>query len=399
MNEIANASRTKLCNISKLTYRTLRNFISKTSYGTHKINKIMKMIKNYDLTELNTFGIPARAKFFVELNNELDLEELFISPEFKNNKKLFLGGGSNILFTKDFDGIVVLNKLKGIEILEEDSESVLIKSMGGEVWHDLVLFAVDREYWGIENLSLVPGTVGAAPMQNIGAYGVEIKDVLENVEAYEIENGEKRVFSNKECEFRYRESIFKNKLKGKYFISAVILKLSKKPKPNLSYKILLEYLEKPARTTGVVQSGGNKIEIRNVKDISNAVIEIRKSKLPDPKVLGNAGSFFKNVFVEKDKLEELKQSYPDMPSFEEPSFAKASAGEDGMVKIPAGWLIEQCGWKGKKIGNVGVHEKQALILVNYGGATGEEIKNLSDQIISSVFSKFNITLAREVNLI
>ncbi|MEK9154951.1 MAG: hypothetical protein AAB596_02705, partial [Patescibacteria group bacterium] len=191
----------------------------------------------------------------------------------------------------------------------------------------------------------------------------------------------------------------KNKLKGKYFISAVILKLSKKPKPNLSYKILLEYLEKPARTTGVVQSGGNKIEIRNVKDISNAVIEIRKSKLPDPKILGNAGSFFKNVFVEKDKLEELKQSYPDMPSFEEPSFAKASAGEDGMVKIPAGWLIEQCGWKGKKIGNVGVHEKQALILVNYGGATGEEIKNLSDQIISSVFSKFNITLAREVNLI
>jgi len=337
----------------------------------------MKIIKNYDLTKLNTFGIPVQAKFFVELEKELDLKELFTTPEFKNNEKLFLGGGSNILFTKDFDGIVILNKLNGIEILEEDPENVLIKSMGGEIWHNLVLFTVNKGYWGIENLSLVPGTVGAAPMQNIGAYGVEIKDVLEKVEAYEIESGEKRVFSNQECEFGYRESVFKNKLKGKYFISAVILKLSKKENKNIEYRVLQEYLEK------------NKIEIRNVKDISNVVIEIRKSKLPDPKILGNAGSFFKNVFVEKNKLEELKQSYPDMPSFE----------EEGVVKIPAGWLIEQCGWKGKKLGNVGVHEKQALVLINYGGATGEEVKNLSDQIISSVFSKFGINLTREVNLI
>jgi UDP-N-acetylmuramate dehydrogenase len=337
----------------------------------------MKIIKNYDLTKLNTFGIPVQAKFFVSLENELDLKELFATPEFKNNEKLFLGGGSNILFTKDFDGIVVLNKLNGIEILEEDSESVLIKSMGGEIWHNLVLFTVDKGYWGIENLSLVPGTVGAAPMQNIGAYGVEIKDVLEKVEAYEIEGGEKRVFSNQECEFGYRESVFKNKLKGKYFISAIFIKLNKKENKNIQYRVLQEYLDK------------NKIEIRNVKDISNAVMEIRKSKLPDPKVLGNAGSFFKNVFVGKEKLEELKQLYPDVPSFE----------EEGVVKIPAGWLIEQCGWKGKKIGNVGVHEKQALVLVNYGGATGEEVKNLSDQIISSVFSKFGINLTREVNLI
>ena len=337
----------------------------------------MEILKDYDLSKLNTFGIRANARFFTEIKNEEDIKEIFMSEIFKENEKLFLGGGSNILFTKDFDGIVILNKLKGIEIIEDDSESILVRAMGGEIWNDLVLFAVDRKYWGIENLSLIPGTVGATPVQNIGAYGVELKDSLENVEAYEIETGEKKIFTNKECEFGYRESVFKNKLKGKYFISSVTFKLSKKRNKKTNYKALQEYLDK------------NKIEVKTVTDISNAVIEIRKSKLPDPKLLGSAGSFFKNVFIEKDKLEEIKKIFPEIPSFE----------EDGMVKIPAGWLIESCGWKGVRVGNVGVHEKQALVLVNYGGATGEEVKNLSDQIIQSVSDKFGLILSREVNLI
>jgi UDP-N-acetylmuramate dehydrogenase len=344
----------------------------------------MEIKNNYDLSNLNTFGIKASSRFFVEINHEDDIKELFSSEIFKKNEKLFLGGGSNVLFTKDFEGILILNKLKGIEILEDNEDFVLIKSMGGESWHDLVLFTINNGYWGLENLSSIPGSVGATPVQNIGAYGVEVKDTLENVEAYSIENvdpsilgARKRIFTNKECEFGYRESVFKNKFKGQYFISAVTFKLSKKEKSNIRYQALSDYLEK------------NNIIVKSVKDISNAVTKIRESKLPDPKVLGNAGSFFKNVFVDFETLKKIKEKYPDVPSFE----------EDGMVKIPSGWLIESCGWKGKKIGNVGVHDKQALVLVNYGGAKGHELKDLSDQIISSVFSKFGITLNREVNLI
>ena len=257
----------------------------------------MKIFKNYDLTKLNTFGVTAHAKLFVEITDISFLPELFDSSEFKNNEKLFLGGGSNILFTKDFNGIIILNKLKGIQILEEDQQNVLIKCMGGEIWHDLVTFAVEHGYWGLENLSLVPGSVGAAPMQNIGAYGGELKNVLENVEAYEISSGVKKVFHNKECEFGYRDSVFKNRLKGKYFISAITLKLSKIPQPNLSYKILSEHIQK------------NKIAITSSKDISDAVAHIRRSKLPDPNIIGNAGSFFKNIFlVKKDKIKQLSLS-------------------------------------------------------------------------------------------
>ncbi|MBU0611888.1 UDP-N-acetylmuramate dehydrogenase [Patescibacteria group bacterium] len=344
----------------------------------------MKIKQNYDLTKLNTFGISAKAKYFVEISKEKDLGDLFSSKEFKNNKKLFLGGGSNVLFTKDFDGIVVLNGLKGIEILKEDENSVFVKSASGEFWNDLVNFATDRGYWGIENLSLIPGTVGGAPIQNIGAYGTEVKDIIDSVEVYDSETGEKKVFQNSDCKFGYRDSIFKNKLKGKYFISAVIFKLSKIKNLNVKYKALKDYLE------------NNKLEIKNSKDISNIVAQIRKSKLPDPKILGNAGSFFKNIYVDSAKLEELKRKYSDLPYFEE--------GEG--VKIPAGWLIEKCGpansgtsWKGYRIGNVGVYEKQALVLVNYGGATGEEVKNLVGQIIDSVFEKFGLKLVPEVNLI
>ena len=337
----------------------------------------MEIFKNHNLSKLNTFGINANASFFTEVESEKDLEGLFGLPEFKENKKIFLGGGSNVLFTKDFEGFVVLNKLKGIKILEDDGENVLIRAMGGEIWNDFVLFAVNHEYWGVENLSLIPGTVGAAPMQNIGAYGAELNDTLVNVDAYQIENGEKKVFTKEECKLGYRDSVFKNSLKGKYFISAVTFKLSKKPKINTSYRVLVNYLEE------------NKIEVHSPKDISEVVASIRRSKLPDPKILGNAGSFFKNVFINKEKLEDLMKKFPDMPHFE----------EDEIVKIPAGWLIEQCGWKGKKVGNVGVHDKQALVLVNYGGATGLEILELAKKIISSVKEKFDLEITPEVNLI
>ncbi|MFA6520051.1 MAG: UDP-N-acetylmuramate dehydrogenase [Candidatus Paceibacterota bacterium] len=354
----------------------------------------MKIEKNYNLSKLNTFGIQAKAKLFVEINTEEDIKELFILPEFQKNNKLFLGGGSNVLFTKDFDGIVILNKLKGIEIIEETSENVKVRALGGENWHDMVTFAVDRDLWGIENLSLIPGTVGAAPMQNIGAYGVELKNTLLDVEAYNIETGEKRIFPKEECELGYRESIFKHKNKGQYFIFAITLRLNKKENRNISYRILADYLEK------------NKIEVKRVKDISDAVAAIRRSKLPDPKIIGNAGSFFKNIFVSEVEFKKLQTEYPDIPHFEEPADAEALAGRDEVViKIPAGWFIEKCGpangisWKGYRIGNVGVHERQALVLVNYGGATGREIVDLASQIISSVKEKFNLELTPEVNIV
>ena len=343
----------------------------------------MNILENYNLGSLNTFGVSVTAKFFVEIVSEEELQILFSNSLFKENPKLFLGGGSNILLTQDFVGIVILNKLKGMEIVEEDSKNVFIRSMSGEIWNDLVNFAVDRNYWGIENLALIPGTVGAAPMQNIGAYGVELKDTLVSIEAYEISSSKKRIFSKEECALGYRDSIFKNSLKDKYFISAVILKLSKEAKPNIDYKVLQEYLTL------------QKIEVKNPKDISGAVSAIRRSKLPDPKKIGNAGSFFKNVFVSQEKLEELLKTYPAIPNF-----------KDGTeIKIPTAWFIEQSGptdgtsWKGYRIGAVGVHDKQSLVLVNYGGATGSEIYNLSTQIINTVFSKFGIKITPEVNLI
>ncbi len=350
-------------------------------------NYKMKIEKNYNVSKLNTFGISANAKFFVEIANETDLRELFSAPEFKNSKRLFLGGGSNVLFIQDFDGLVILNKLKGISIVKEDSDNVFIKCMGGEIWHDLVLFAVGHTYWGIENLALIPGTVGAAPMQNIGAYGVELKHVLENVEAFDITTGKKRVFTKEECELGYRDSVFKNSLKDKYFISAITLKLSKKEKRNIGYKDLSEYVSK------------NKIQVQSSKDISDAVSDIRRNKLPDPKVIGNAGSFFKNVFVDTRTLKQLQKTYPDIPHFDQFSNDVSVAGREGVIKIPAAWFVEQCGWKGKRMGNVGVHDKQALVLVNHGGAKGQELLDLAQKIIVDVKEKFDIELVPEVNLI
>lgn len=337
----------------------------------------MQAIQNYDLTKLNTFGVKAQTKYFVEITKEQDIVELFSLPEFKKGPVFFLGGGSNVLFTKNWDGIVILNKIKGITILEENEDSVLIIAMGGEVWHDLVDFSISHNWWGLENLSYIPGTVGAAPMQNIGAYGVELKDVLEQVEVYDVQNGEKKIFTKDECSFGYRDSIFKNRVKGKYFISAIVLRLSKVENRNIEYRALKDHIEK------------NNITDLSLRNISDAVIEIRKNKLPNPIVLGNAGSFFKNVFIDEEELRELQQNYPDIPNFR----------EGDQVKIPAGWLIEQCGFKGKVFGNVGMHEKQALVLVNYGGATGVEIQNFAQLVIDSVYKKFGLKLIPEVNFV
>ncbi len=338
----------------------------------------MDIKNNFSLKQFNTFGVDVKAKFLTFLEKEVDIKEVFDSEEFKNNPHIFLGEGSNVLFVNDFEGIVVVNKLKGIEILREDEENVWLKIASGESWHDIVLFTVEKKYWGIENMALIPGTVGAAPIQNIGAYGMEIKDVIEDVFTFNIETSEKKIFSKDECKFGYRESVFKNELKDKYFISEIVMKLSKNPKPNVSYKVLRDHIDK------------NSIDASDIKKISDAVIAIRQSKLPDPKILGSAGSFFKNVFIEKDVLKKLIEKYPDMPNFEE---------GDGTYKIPAGWLIEMCDWKGKIVGRAGVYEKQALVVVNHGGATGMEIKILVDDIIDSVQQKFGLTLVPEVNII
>jgi UDP-N-acetylmuramate dehydrogenase len=337
----------------------------------------MKIYENYDLTQLNTFGVKATAKYLAEVTSEEEVRELWQTDEFKNNPKLFLGGGSNILFTQNWQGIVVLNKMKGIEIISETPENIILKSMGGEIWHDLVTFTISRGWWGLENLSSIPGSVGAAPMQNIGAYGAELKSVLHSVEAYDVDTGEKKVFENDMYTKGYRESIFKNEFRGKYFITAVILKLSKIPKPNTTYRSLFDYLEK------------NKIEVNGPGDIGSAVTEIRKEKLPDPKIINNAGSFFKNVLVSPEKFKELQANFPNMPHFTEVE----------NIKIPSGWLIEECGFKGKRIGDAGVYNKHALVLVNYGNATGEDIKNLAEEIIAAVYKKFGLKLTPEVNFI
>lgn len=335
-----------------------------------------KIHHQYLLTHENTFGLKVIAQQFVVIDSLSQLREAILSGLFTENNSMILGGGSNVLFTNDFEGIIFKNNISGIEVENEDEDYVWIKAGSGEVWHQLVLYAVEHGWGGIENLSLIPGTAGAAPIQNIGAYGVELKDVLSNVEAMHLQSSEIKNFTNEECKFGYRESIFKHELKGKYFITSITLRLAKSPVYHIQYGAIKEILEK------------NQAEI-SVKTISDAVIEIRKSKLPDPAVLGNAGSFFKNPEIFQEQYHALKKNFPDMPSY--------PAGE--RIKIPAGWLIEQCGWKGKRIGNAGSHAQQALVLVNYGGATGKEIYSLALQIKESVFNKFGIEISTEVNII
>lgn len=333
-------------------------------------------ITNIDLKPYNTFGISAHASYFESFTSVEELENHI--SNYKNEELLILGGGSNILFTKDFEGVVLQNKIKGFEIISENPNDVIVKAGGGENWHEFVLKCINRGFAGIENLSLIPGSVGASPMQNIGAYGVEIKDVFQELEAYHLKTGEIHTFDAKSCEFGYRESVFKNKFKGQYVILSVSYKLSKKPNLNTSYGSI----ENELRLMGVTKP--------TIKDISKAVISIRNSKLPDPKKIGNAGSFFKNPIVDQSIVDEIEKTYPSVPNF--PS-------EEGKRKLAAGWLIEQAGWKGKTYNQYGVHKLQALVLVNYGGATGKEIYRLSSRIIKDVEEKFGVTLEREVNIL
>jgi UDP-N-acetylmuramate dehydrogenase len=335
--------------------------------------------ENVDLLPYNTFGINATAKYLVTVKTVQEAQEVFRSDLFRQHRSFILGGGSNILLTKDFDGLVIKNEIGGILVEEEDDDALMLKVGAGENWHGLVMFCVDRDLGGIENLSLIPGTVGAAPMQNIGAYGVEIKEVIHEVEAIEIETGAMRVFTREACHFGYRESIFKQRLKDKYFVSSITLSLTKKDHHfNVTYGAIKEVLK------------AKNVKELTIQAISEAVIDIRKNKLPDPKLIGNAGSFFKNPSVEVSQFETLQRKFPGLPSF---------PGENGLVKIPAAWLIEQCGWKGKTLENIGVHKHQALVLVNYGKGEGHKIWALAMDIQQSVKEKFNISLQPEVNVI
>lgn len=330
---------------------------------------------NISLKSFNTFGIDVQSASFVEVNTVAELKQLL-----KDNKEeiLILGGGSNILFTQNYNGLVIKNNIKGIEIISKDKQEIILKVGAGENWHDFVMHCIKNNYAGLENLSLIPGTVGASPMQNIGAYGVEVKDTIISVQALNKSTLQLESFTNTACEFDYRSSIFKTTLKDKYFITSVVFGLSKKPTINSSYGAINDELK------------SMKVVNPTIQDISKAVINIRSSKLPNPKEIGNSGSFFKNPVVSFSKKNDLLLKYPSMPHYLQ---------NDGTFKIAAGWLIETCGWKGKRIANYGVHTKQALVLVNYGGATGKEIFDLSEQIIQSVKSTFDIELEREVNIV
>lgn len=336
----------------------------------------MPLLENYSLKQLNTFGIDVNAKLFADITSEADLAEVFSNPLVKENRLLVLGGGSNMLFTKDYDGLVLKISINGISV-KEDGDDVLVTAGAGEVWDSLVKYCVSKGYAGIENLTLIPGTVGASPIQNIGAYGVEIKDVLESCTAFEIATGEIKTFSRADCEFAYRESVFKGKLKGKYIITSVTYKLSKTANVQTHYGAINAELER----RGIANP--------TIADVSEVVAAIRVSKLPDPSTIGNAGSFFKNPIIDKTVFDELVEQFPDMPHYPAP---------DAGIKLAAGWLIEACGFKGVVEGNTGTWKNQALVLVNHGGATGQEVYRFSEKIINTVQQKFGVLLEREVNI-
>jgi UDP-N-acetylmuramate dehydrogenase len=333
---------------------------------------------NVSLSAYNTFGIHAHARFFSVIQSVHELQHLLNNPTYREVPKYILGGGSNVLFTEDYAGLILKNELKGIKSIAEDQDHVWMQAGAGENWHGFVEHCIGKSYGGVENLSLIPGTVGAAPMQNIGAYGVELKEVFHELEALNLKTAKIECFSNEQCRFAYRESIFKNTHRDQYIILNVTLKLHKKPEFNVSYHALQEVLKTETKDL-------------TLKKVSDAVIQIRQSKLPDPKFIGNAGSFFKNPVISKKLFEELYLQFPTMPHF-----AQEQATE---IKIPAAWLIEQCGWKGKRVGNVGVHDKQALILVNHGGGAGRDILDLAHRIQESVRQKFSISLSPEVNIL
>ena len=337
------------------------------------------MEKNKSLLEYNTFGIDVNAKYFTSFSSLKELKELASSILFSNEKLLVLGGGSNLLLTKNVDALVLKNDILGFEILSENDSTIDISVGAGENWHEFVMYCVENNYGGLENLSLIPGNVGAAPMQNIGAYGVEIKDTFLYLEAFNIKKSQLEKFDVENCHFGYRESIFKKELKNKYIILNVVFRLNKLPHQlNTNYGDILKEIEL--------------LNINNptIKDISNAVIKIRSSKLPDPNKLGNSGSFFKNPIISNSEFQKLITKHPGIAHY---------IINEKQVKIAAGWLIEEAGWKGKRFKNYGVHEKQALVLVNYGGANGRDIHQLSNEIIDDIFERFNIQLEKEVNIL
>lgn len=334
--------------------------------------------ENQNLRELHTFGLDFQCRYFTEVTSLSELQFALSFAKESSLPFLILGGGSNLLPTKDFEGLVIRIASKGIALLEETSDTVLIGVDAGENWHQLVMQCLEKGWFGIENLSLIPGSVGAAPMQNIGAYGVEVKQVIEQVHYFDLESGSMKSLSNAECRFGYRESIFKQELKDKAVIWQVDFRLSKQPSAKMEYGDIKAVLD------------GKGILRATPKDVSDAVIQIRQSKLPDPAEIGNAGSFFKNPVVPVAIYDSIKQNHPEAPSY--------PAGEE-LVKIPAGWLIEKAGWKGKTLGNYGVHARQALVLVNYGGAKGSDIFQLAKNIQADVLAKFGVELQMEVNLI
>jgi len=338
----------------------------------------MQLLQNHSLKKLNTFGVDVKAKLFVEVFSEDELIKLLLDANLNREKKFILGGGSNILITNDFDGLIIKIGINDIDVLQENEKSALIETGAGVLWDDLVNFCVERNFGGIENLSLIPGTVGAAPIQNIGAYGQEIADTFVSLSGVFIDTGERKTFSKNECKFSYRTSIFKEEFKNKFVVTSVLLNLKKNSKPNTKYIALSDYLDK----IGIVNP--------KIDEVRKAVTAIRKSKLPDPGKIGNAGSFFKNPVVSEDLFRQLKAEYSDIVSFSSVS---------GNTKISAGWLIEKSGWKGKRVGDVGTSPDHALVICNFGNATGAEILEFAMRIKEDVANKFGIELEEEVNIL
>lgn len=336
----------------------------------------MDIRKDCSLLLHNTFGMDVKASLFIEYVSVEELKSI-LHEYLKDEHWLHIGGGSNLLFTGDFPGVILHSAIKGYELLEENNEEVIVRVGAGEVWDDFVAYTVAKGWYGAENLSLIPGEVGASAVQNIGAYGVEVKDLITQVDTIEVATGQERTFANEECGYAYRESVFKLSLKRRFIVTKVSFRLKKTPSYHLDYGHVRAELEKR----------GCELTLENVR---RTIIEIREAKLPDPKIQGNAGSFFMNPIVSRTQFAALSAQYPQLPHYEV---------DAGRVKIPAAWMIEQCGWKGKQCGRAGVHGKQALVLVNLGGATGEEIIRLSEEIQKSVFNKFGVHISPEVNFI
>lgn len=334
--------------------------------------------ENQSLKPFNTFAIDAISDYFVTIHSIDEAKAILLDPIAKKNKIFILGGGSNILFKSDFHGLIIKNDIKGIETVKEDDEHIWLKIGAGENWHELVMYCVANQYAGIENLSLIPGTVGAAPLQNIGAYGVELCSVFDSLEALNIKDAKLSTFNNKDCQFGYRSSIFKQEYKDQFLICTVTLKLFKKAEMNLNYG-------RVRRTLDIMG-----IKKPSLKDVSDAVIQIRQENLADPSVLPNAGSFFKNPQLSQEDFKRIEALHPNIPRF---------PGEHGTIKIPAAWLIQRCGWKGKAHKNVAVFENHALVIVNHNNASSDEVLELAELIQTSVFEKYGVTITPEVNII